>query len=95
MEIDSRTSAIASIVAQRAALIWLQMPPGRTRRARPAADGLARLLGETTDVVARLVKENRTLKAQNKRLEAELDRISKGWEDLRKLARAAPRGRRR
>ncbi|HEX6487303.1 MAG TPA: hypothetical protein VF137_00315 [Candidatus Dormibacteraeota bacterium] len=70
------------------------MPNGRTRRGRPPADGLSRLLGETTEVVSKLLRENRTLKAQNKRLEAELDRISKGWDDLRRLARSAPRSRR-
>ena len=71
------------------------MAPRRTGRAKPVADGLTRLVSDTGEVVSRLLKENRTLKAQNKRLEAELDRISKGWDDLRRLARSAPRGRRR
>jgi hypothetical protein len=71
------------------------MAPRRTGRAKPVADGLSRLLSDTSDVVSRLLKENRTLKAQNKRLEAELDRVSRGWDDLRRLARSAPRSRRR
>jgi cell division protein FtsB len=71
------------------------MAPRRTGRAKPVADGLSRLISDTSDFVGRLVKENRTLKAQNKRLEAELDRISKGWDDVRRLARSAPRSRRR
>lgn len=71
------------------------MAPRRTGRAKPVAEGLSRLISDTSDVVTRLVRENRTLKAQNERLEAELDRISKGWEDIRRLARSAPRNRRR
>ncbi len=71
------------------------MAPRRTGRAKPVADGLSRLLSDTSDVVTRLLKENRTLRTQNKRLQEELDRISKGWDDLRRLARSAPRSRRR
>ena len=71
------------------------MAPRTTGRAKPVADGLSRLVSDTSAAITRLVNENRTLKAENKRLEAELDRISKGWDDLRRLARAAPRRRRR
>jgi hypothetical protein len=71
------------------------MAPRRTGRAKPVADGVSRLLSDTSDVVTRLLKENRSLKAQNKRLESELDRVSKGWDDIRRLARLAPRTRRR
>lgn len=72
-----------------------EMAPGTARRGRPQSDGLSRLLTDTQDMVARLLQENRLLKAQNKRLADELERISKGWEEVRRLARSAPRGRRR
>lgn len=45
-------------------------------------------------MVGQLLRENRTLKAENVKLSRELDRVSKGWEEIRKLVRAAPRGRR-
>ena len=64
------------------------------RKREQADDGLGRLLAETQDLVSALLKENRALKAQNKRLAAELERISKGWDEVKKLARSAPRGRR-
>ncbi len=51
------------------------------------------LLADTSEMVAGLVRETRALRAQNQRLSKELDRLSKGWEELRKLARSAPRGR--
>jgi cell division protein FtsB len=44
-------------------------------------------------MVGRLVKENRTLRAQNQRLAREADKLADGWEQIKKLARAAPRGR--
>lgn len=72
------------------------MAPASPRRRRAAdSDGLGRLLADTQDVVGRLLRENRLLKAQNKRLADELDRVSKGWDEVRRLARAAPRGKRR
>jgi hypothetical protein len=71
----------------------LEMAPGAPRRGRPQADGLARLLSETQDMVARLLEENRLLRAQNKRLADELERFSRGWDEVRRLARSAPRGR--
>src|SRR5437588_2750556 len=53
------------------------------------------LLAETQDLVTRLLRENRALKAQNSKLSAELARISKGWDQIKALARQAPRARRR
>jgi cell division protein FtsB len=55
---------------------------------------MGRLLAETQALVSALLKENRSLKAENKRLAAEVDRLGKGWEELRRLARAAPRAKR-
>jgi len=58
-------------------------------------EGSARLLQETQELVARLVRENSALRVQNKKLAAELERISKGWDEVKRLARTAPRPRRR
>jgi hypothetical protein len=55
---------------------------------------MAELLSETQRLVNQLVKENRGLKVRNARLTKELDRVSAGWEELKKLARQAPRRRR-
>lgn len=54
-----------------------------------------RLLVETQDLVTRLLRENRALKLQNSKLSAELGRVSKGWEQIKALARQAPRKPRR
>jgi hypothetical protein len=71
------------------------MAPGTARGGRPPADGLSRLLSETQDVVARLLDENRLLKAQNRRLADELERVSKDLDQVQRLARSGPRGQRR
>jgi len=62
-------------------------------RRRSRNDALSRLLAETQEMVGRLVQENRTLRAQNQRLAREADKLAHGWEQIKKLARAAPRGR--
>ncbi|TMC12341.1 MAG: hypothetical protein E6J29_09000 [Chloroflexi bacterium] len=54
-----------------------------------------RLLAETQDLVTRLLRENRALKVKNAKLGAELARVSKGWEQIKALAKQAPRARRR
>jgi len=50
-----------------------------------------RLLAETQDLVTRLLRENRALKARNQKLRSELERVSKGWGQIKALARKAPR----
>lgn len=65
------------------------------RRRTKASDGLAELVADAHELVGRLVAENRLLRAQNKRLTQEVDRLSEGWEQVKKLARQAPRSRRR
>ena len=55
---------------------------------------LDRLVIETSDLVSRLLRENRALKARNRQLEKEVERLSQGWDNVRKLARSAPRTRR-
>lgn len=62
---------------------------------KPAAPPSAeQILKETQELVSRLVRENRTLKARNLKLGAELERVTRGWETIKRLAREAPRLRR-
>ncbi|GAC1654618.1 MAG: hypothetical protein NVS9B1_06040 [Candidatus Dormibacteraceae bacterium] len=59
---------------------------------KPAAPPSAeQILKETQELVSRLVRENRTLKARTLKLGAELDRVTRGWEAIKRLAREAPR----
>jgi hypothetical protein len=51
------------------------------------------MVADTADMVGQLVRENRALKAENLRLSRELERVTKGWDEVRKLARLAPRRR--
>ena len=53
------------------------------------------LLAETRDIVDRLVAELRSLRAENRRLSSEVERLTAGWDQVRRLARIAPRKRRR
>ncbi len=53
------------------------------------------LLADTQQLVTRLLRENQVLKTRNKRLVIELQRVSKGWEQIKALARQAPRKPRR
>jgi len=46
-------------------------------------------------MIARLVQENRTLRAQNQRLARQADKLADGWDQIKKLARSAPKGRSR
>lgn len=65
-----------------------------TRRRRgPLSDPLQRLVTETDDLVARLIGENRALRAQNVRLTRQVEQLSQGWDTLRRLVRVAPRNR--
>ncbi len=64
------------------------------RRRRPAATSLEALASETSELVGRLLRENRLLRAENDALKREVERLSSGWEEVRKLARLAPRKRR-
>ena len=64
------------------------------RRRRPAASSFEQLARETSELVARLLREHRLLRAENEALKREVERLSSGWEEVRKLARLAPRRRR-
>jgi cell division protein FtsB len=53
------------------------------------------LLADTDALVSRLVAENRALRAHNARLEREVERLTEGWTQIKRLARIAPRTARR
>lgn len=61
------------------------------KRGRQPGGELASLVRDTQEMVTALVRENRALKARNQRLTRELERASAGWEQIRRLARTAPR----
>jgi hypothetical protein len=64
-------------------------------RKATAKSPLDELLADTQRLVARLLREHQLLKTQNKRLSTELERVSKGWDQIKALARQAPRKTRR
>ena len=55
---------------------------------------LEELASETSELVGRLLRENRSLRTENEALKREVERLSSGWEEIRRLARLAPRKRR-
>jgi len=65
------------------------------RRRRPSNSSLDQLLADTSEAVDRLIRENRSLRLENVRLQREVARLSEGWAELQRLARSAPRARRR
>jgi cell division protein FtsB len=64
------------------------------RRRRETMGALEQLASETSDLVGRLLREHRVLRAENEALKREVERLSSGWEEIKKLARLAPRKRR-
>ena len=69
---------------------------GRVIRRRRRAPGgtLERLASETADMVGKLVSQNRALRAENEALKRDVERLSAGWEDIKRLAKLAPRRKR-
>jgi cell division protein FtsB len=65
------------------------------RRGTRRPDRLSKLVADAEELVGRLVEENRALRASNAKLAREVDRLSQGWEQIKKLAREAPKARRR
>lgn len=63
----------------------------RRRRANAVRDGFPELLTGTERLVDELVRELRSLRTENARLSREVDRLARGWEQIRALARSAPR----
>ena len=64
-------------------------------RKATAKSPIDELLADTQRLVTRLLRENQLLKTQNKRLSTELERVTKGWDQIKALARQAPRKPRR
>jgi len=65
------------------------------RRRRQATGGtLEKLASETSDLVGKLLSQNRALRAENEALKRDVERLSAGWEDIKRLAKLAPRRRR-
>lgn len=67
---------------------------GRRRRVPTGKENLNDLASGTSELVGRLLRENRTLRAENAALKQEVDRLSYAWEEIRRLASLAPRKRR-
>ncbi len=65
------------------------------RRGTKRPDQLSQLVADAEELVGKLVEENRALRANNAKLAREVDRLSQGWEQIKKLARDAPNTRRR
>jgi cell division protein FtsB len=65
------------------------------RRRDTRKEGVIGLLADTDALVSRLVAENRALRAHNARLEREVERLTEGWTQIKRLARIAPRTARR
>jgi cell division protein FtsB len=64
----------------------------RRRRQSPVGS-LEELATETSELVGRLLRDNKVLRAENEALKREVDRLSSGWDEIKKLARLAPRKR--
>ncbi|HVB76634.1 MAG TPA: hypothetical protein VNI34_02310 [Candidatus Nitrosotalea sp.] len=60
-----------------------------------AATGVAALVRQAKDLVARLIKENHDLRSENARLKRELESLTRSWDEVRRLTRAAARAPRR
>jgi cell division protein FtsB len=58
------------------------------------AGSLEQLASETSELVGRLLQENRSLRAENQALKQEVERLSYAWDEIRRLAALAPRRRR-
>ncbi len=63
----------------------------RRRRRQAAAGTLETLASETSDLVSELLVQNRALRAENEALRRDVERLSAGWEEIKRLAKLAPR----
>jgi cell division protein FtsB len=64
------------------------------RRGRTSGSTLDDLANQTSQLVGKLLRETKALRAENQALQREVERLSAGWEDVRRLARLAPRRKR-
>ena len=61
-------------------------------RRRPASGGtLEKLARETSELVGKLLSQNRALRAENEALKRDVERLSAGWEEIQRVAKLAPR----
>lgn len=69
---------------------------GRVIRRRRQSHGgtLEKLASETSELVGKLLSQNRALRAENEALKRDVERLSAGWEDIKRLAKLAPRRKR-
>jgi regulator of replication initiation timing len=65
------------------------------RRRTNNSNSVDQVLADTSEAVGRLISENRALRLENVRLQREVARLSEGWAEIKRLARAAPRTPRR
>lgn len=65
----------------------------RRTRQSPGAT-LEKLATETSELVGKLLRENRALRAENEALRRDVERLSAGWEEIKRLAKLAPRRKR-
>ena len=63
------------------------------RRQRAVGGTLEQLASETSELVGRLLREHRTLRAENAALKQEVERLSHAWDEVRRLTKQAPRRR--
>ena len=64
------------------------------RRRTNNSNSVDQLLADTSEAVSLLIRENRSLRLENVRLQREVARLSEGWAEIKELARAAQRTRR-
>ena len=68
----------------------VKSPIRRRQRQSPTAP-LEKLAVETSELVGKLLRQNRALRAENEALRRDVERLSAGWEEIKRLAKLAPR----
>lgn len=63
----------------------------RRRRRQASAGTLETLASQTSDLVSELLVQNRALRAENEALKRDVERLSAGWDEIKRLAKLAPR----
>jgi len=61
------------------------------RRRQASGGTLEKLARETSDLVSKLLIQNRALRAENEALKRDVERLSAGWEEIKRVAKLAPR----
>ena len=63
----------------------------RHRRRQASGGTLEKLARETSELVSKLLSQNRALRAENEALKRDVERMSAGWEEIKRVAKLAPR----